>query len=104
MTIGRARRARPSRGSAGMLLRSLGELWAARNRLTRVGPALNARRYLRCATRLGPRITLYGRPAVVNRGRLTIGDRVRLVSTVATLELGVLPGGHLEIGDDVFIN
>ena len=35
---------------------------------------------------------------------MTIGDRVRLDSTVATLELVVLPGGHLEIGDNVFIN
>jgi len=35
---------------------------------------------------------------------MTIGDRVRLVSTVAKLELVTLPGGHLEIGDNVFIN
>jgi maltose O-acetyltransferase len=35
---------------------------------------------------------------------LTIGERVRLVSTVAQLELVTLPGGHLEIGDNVFIN
>jgi acetyltransferase-like isoleucine patch superfamily enzyme len=35
---------------------------------------------------------------------MTIGDRVRLVSTVARLELVTLPGGHLEIGDNVFIN
>jgi maltose O-acetyltransferase len=41
---------------------------------------------------------------VSNHGRLTIGERVRLVSTVARLELVVLPGGHLEIGDNVFIN
>jgi acetyltransferase-like isoleucine patch superfamily enzyme len=47
---------------------------------------------------------LRGRPSVENLGTLTIGDRVRLVSTVATLELVTLPGGHLEIGDNVFIN
>jgi maltose O-acetyltransferase len=35
---------------------------------------------------------------------MTFGDRVRLVSTVATLELVTLPGGHLEVGDNVFIN
>jgi maltose O-acetyltransferase len=35
---------------------------------------------------------------------LTIGDHVRFVSTIAVLELVVLPGGHLEIGDDVFVN
>jgi acetyltransferase-like isoleucine patch superfamily enzyme len=53
---------------------------------------------------MGRRVRLHGRPAVVNQGTLTIGDRVRLVSTVATLELATLPGGHLEIGDNVFIN
>jgi maltose O-acetyltransferase len=41
---------------------------------------------------------------VDNQGRLTLGDRVRLDSTVAKLELVTLPGGHLEIGDNVFIN
>jgi acetyltransferase-like isoleucine patch superfamily enzyme len=49
-------------------------------------------------------VTLRGNPAVTNDGRMTIGDRVRLVSTVARLELVSLPGGHLEIGDNVFIN
>jgi acetyltransferase-like isoleucine patch superfamily enzyme len=79
-------------------------LWAKRGWLPLVWPALNARWHLRHATRLGARVTLRGRPAVVNRGTLTIGDRVRLHSTVATLELVSLCGGHLEIGNDVFIN
>jgi len=35
---------------------------------------------------------------------MTFGDRVRLVSTVARLELVTLPGGVLEIGNNVFIN
>lgn len=73
-------------------------------RLRLVGPALNARVRLRRATSLGRRVQLRGRPAVVNEGRMTIGDRVRLVSTVATLELVALPTGHLEIGDNVFVN
>lgn len=68
------------------------------------GPALNARLHLRGADRLGRRVTLWGRPKVVNRGRMTFGDRVRLVSDVATLELVSLEGGHLEIGENVFIN
>jgi acetyltransferase-like isoleucine patch superfamily enzyme len=74
------------------------------SRLRLVGPALNARLRLRRATRLGRRITLRGRPHVVNEGTMTLGDRVRLVSTVATLELVTLPGGHLEVGNNVFIN
>jgi acetyltransferase-like isoleucine patch superfamily enzyme len=70
----------------------------------KIVPALNARYRLRSATSLGNRVTLRGRPSVSNQGTLTIGERVPLVSTVATLELVTLPGGHLEIGDDVFIN
>jgi acetyltransferase-like isoleucine patch superfamily enzyme len=35
---------------------------------------------------------------------MTLGDRVRLVSTVARLELVSLSAGYLEIGDNVFIN
>jgi maltose O-acetyltransferase len=77
---------------------------ALARRLRLVGPALNARWHLRSAARLGRRVTLRGRPHVSNQGRLTIGDRVRLVSHVATLELATLEGGHLEIGDNVYIN
>jgi acetyltransferase-like isoleucine patch superfamily enzyme len=72
--------------------------------LNKVYPLLNARRHLRKATTLGSKVTLYGKPSVVNDGTMTFGDRVRLVSTVATLELVSLPGGHLEIGENVFIN
>lgn len=68
-----------------------------------VGPALNARFHLRTALLAG-RITLRGRPHVVNDGRMTFGDRVRLDSTIATLELVTLEGGHLEVGNNVFIN
>ncbi|MBI4493138.1 MAG: acyltransferase [Chloroflexi bacterium] len=82
----------------------LARLWAARGRLALIGPALNARFHLRGATRLGQRVTLRGRPKVVNQGTLIVGDRVRLDSTVATLELVALPGGRLELGDNVFIN
>src|SRR5262249_59518708 len=45
-----------------------------------------------------------GRPVLSNEGRMTFGDRVRLVSTVLPLELVTLPGGHLEIGTNVFVN
>ena len=79
----------------------LGRLWQRRGLIY---PALNARWRLRHADALGARVTLRGRPSVVNQGRMTFGDRVRLVSTVATLELVTLPGGHLEVGDNVFIN
>jgi acetyltransferase-like isoleucine patch superfamily enzyme len=73
-------------------------------RLAAVFAAANARWQLRVADAMGVRVTLRGRAKVVNQGRLTLGDRVRLDSTVAKLELVSLPGGHLEIGTDVFIN
>jgi maltose O-acetyltransferase len=75
-----------------------------RRGLAMVGPALNARWHLRSAILKGRRITLRGRPSVVNQGTLVVGERVRLVSTIATLELVTLPGGILEIGNNVFIN
>ena len=78
--------------------------WTARVWLPVGLRALKARFHLRSADRLGRRVTLSGRPVVRNLGRMTFGDRVKLVSTVATLELVSLPGGHLEIGDNVFIN
>lgn len=83
---------------------AIGRLWALRGQVSKGWPAANARFHLRSATRLGRRVQLRGRPAVANQGVLTIGERVRLVSTVATLELVTLPGGRLEIGNNVFIN
>jgi maltose O-acetyltransferase len=68
------------------------------------GLALNARFHLRSAQLLGRRVTLRGWPHVVNEGTIVVGERVRLVSTVAKLELVTLPGGRLEIGNNVFIN
>ena len=65
---------------------------------------LRARWYLRHATRVGPRVRLWGRPSVQNRGTMIIGDRARLVATVACLELVAQAGGTLEIGEGAFIN
>src|SRR5690606_32316177 len=53
---------------------------------------------------VGPRVRLRGRPIVVNHGRMIIGDRVQLYSTVATLELVSEPGGTLEIGERTLVN
>jgi maltose O-acetyltransferase len=65
---------------------------------------LRARYYLRSAQSLGPRVRLWGVPAIRNQGLLLIGDRVRLASTISTLELSVGPSGTLRIGDRVLIN
>ena len=60
---------------------------------------VSARWSLRHADEVGDRVRLRGRPAVTNRGRMVIGERVQLVSTIATLELVADEGGLLEIGD-----
>jgi maltose O-acetyltransferase len=65
---------------------------------------LRARWYLRTATHVGVRVRLWGRPCVRNWGRLIVGDRVRLVSTITPLELATTGGGTLEIGARTFIN
>ena len=85
----------------------VGQLKASDRVFSMLGDAravLRARYYLRAAQRLGPRVRLWGAPAVTNQGTLHIGDRVRLASAVATLELSVGPGGLLEIGERVLIN
>jgi acetyltransferase-like isoleucine patch superfamily enzyme len=72
--------------------------------LPRLVAATNARWQLRSATLLGPRVTLRGRLALENQGRMVFGDRVRLVSTPFRLELVTMPGGELDVGHNVFIN
>jgi acetyltransferase-like isoleucine patch superfamily enzyme len=90
----------------------IGQLHGVAHRILRVldevrhqGPAvLNARWYLRHAI-VADRVRLYGRrPRVVNRGQMFIGQRARLVSTVATLELETARDGVLTIGERVFVN
>jgi acetyltransferase-like isoleucine patch superfamily enzyme len=92
-----------------MPLRALGlgslQGWSrARAILGLIGPAVNARLQLRGSRFSGRRVTLHGRAHIVNEGQMSWGNRIRLVSTVAKLELVTLPGGHLEVGDNVFIN
>ena len=65
---------------------------------------VHARWYLRHADEVGTRVRLAGRPAVTNLGRMVIGERVQLVSTIATLELVADEGGLLEIGERTLVN
>jgi acetyltransferase-like isoleucine patch superfamily enzyme len=59
--------------------------------------------YLRNVTSRGAFIRIWGRPSIRNHGVMVIGEKARLVSTIATLEL-VADGGRLEIGARTFIN
>jgi acetyltransferase-like isoleucine patch superfamily enzyme len=65
---------------------------------------INAKWSLRHVDEIGTRVRLRGRPAVTNQGRMVIGPRVQLVSTIATLELVSEKGGLLEIGERSLVN
>lgn len=65
---------------------------------------VNARWSLRSADSVGTRVRVRGRPHVDNEGRMIIGERVQLVSTIATLELVSGPEGTLEIGPRTLVN
>ena len=86
--------------TAAASLRPIGRL----SYLTHNGRAvLRARWHLRGAT-VGSRVRLRGRPRVHNAGTLIVGERVQLVSTVATLDLETGPEGILRIGPRTLIN
>lgn len=60
--------------------------------------------YLLSCTRVGSLPRTWGRPRIINKGTLILGDRVRILSTVVPSELVVRDGARLEIGDHVYIN
>jgi acetyltransferase-like isoleucine patch superfamily enzyme len=65
---------------------------------------VNARWALRDADSVGAKVRLAGRLRVVNDGRMVIGDRVQIFSTIATTEFVTGPDGTLEIGERSFVN
>ncbi len=69
-----------------------------------VGEVLAARLYLRGCTRVDHPTRLKGRPRIHNEGRIVIGKRVRIHSTVVPVELATVPGGTIEIGESTFLN
>jgi maltose O-acetyltransferase len=66
--------------------------------------AARAQWRLRRADEVARSVRLWGRPAIVNQGRMIIRDRVQLYSTVATLELATGPDGTLTIGERSLVN
>jgi acetyltransferase-like isoleucine patch superfamily enzyme len=65
---------------------------------------IRGRWFLRRASSVGRLVRLWGKPRIVNEGRLVIGDKVRLGSDLAPIELAAGPGGELIIGSQTFIN
>ena len=65
---------------------------------------MGARVWLRGCDQVGEGTRTFRRPHVENHGRVVIGNRVRLNSTWAPVELVTGPEGVIEIADGVFIN
>jgi maltose O-acetyltransferase len=63
-----------------------------------------SRLYLRQCTHVGRFARVHGRPRISNKGVLTLGDHVSVLSTVVPCELLVFEGASLEIGAHSFIN
>lgn len=68
------------------------------------GGMIRARVDLRRCQHVGARPRLYGRCHVSNDGVITIGDRLLMHGGTVRCELTTHQGGHLEIGDRVFVN
>jgi acetyltransferase-like isoleucine patch superfamily enzyme len=66
--------------------------------------SLGARIWLRNCDRVGPNARTFWRPNIENRGRISIGARVRLNSNWAPIELVCGPRGVIDIGDGVYVN
>lgn len=53
---------------------------------------------------MGARTRVVGRPRVLNRGSITIGEQVAIRSTIVPVQLEAFKGGVIEIGDCTFLN
>ena len=62
-----------------------------------------ARLLLRGATRVGRGVRVFGRPDVICRGTLVVGDRAVILSTPAAVTFVVEPTGTIEIGEGACI-
>ena len=69
-----------------------------------VTSTLGARIWLRDCDRVGANTRAFWRPNIENQGRMVLGNRVRLNSNWAPIELVSGPQGVIDIGDGVFIN
>lgn len=65
---------------------------------------LTTRFLLRRCTRIGRLVRMEGRPRIVNKGTIVIGDQVLIYSTTVPVELAAIGGGSIEIGDRSFLN
>jgi acetyltransferase-like isoleucine patch superfamily enzyme len=69
-----------------------------------VSSRVSAYLWLRSCDVVGANTRTFWRPHIENRGRITIGSRVRINSHWAPVELVTGPKGVIEIADGVYIN
>jgi acetyltransferase-like isoleucine patch superfamily enzyme len=82
-----------------------GDLRMVRPLATKVRNVLTARYFLRRCTQVGRYVQMKGRPLVINRGKIIIGERVWINSTTVRCEFCTsTPDAVLEIGDRTTIN
>ncbi|MCF8371470.1 MAG: acyltransferase [Bacteroidales bacterium] len=60
--------------------------------------------YLIRCNKLGPMVFTKGRPAILNKGSIKIGNVVSIWSTIHRTRLSAHRGGSIEIGNNNFIN
>jgi maltose O-acetyltransferase len=60
--------------------------------------------YLRKANTIGKIVLTKGKPAIQNKGKITVGTVVSIWSTIAKTRLTTHKGGELKIGNNNFIN
>ncbi len=60
--------------------------------------------YLRKCTEIKGIVFTNGRPKIINKGELRIGNLVRIWSNVNRVRLAVNPGGVLEVGENTRLN
>jgi len=73
------------------------------SRWQETGRELAARLALRACDRVGPGARVFGRPRIVNDGRIVIGARFRMAAEPVLSHLFADAGGVIEIGDDVSV-
>jgi acetyltransferase-like isoleucine patch superfamily enzyme len=83
-------------------------LWSLADKATAIKVWVTSRvsafLWLRVCDEVGPNTRTYWRPHIENRGRITIGSRVRINSHWAPVQLVTGPEGVIEIADGVYIN
>lgn len=63
-----------------------------------------AKIYLRKCQKVGSAVTVSGKPLLVNKGRIELGDSVRIWSSINRAKIFVEKGGLLTIGENSRIN